>query len=602
MTNPIITGYLDDPYLNQQYLVSNVLDHYGTQSQLVITDRRKALALQAQAIISGSRSVGVQSLINIVSYAGYAEATQTLLSMIKASSIGAQIKAVIESGNTPTGSEVEAILIKDHALGIQVKFIVSNRPYENGVQSLLVFPETLEFMGVQSQPTIIGSKPNASQSEAHINNNPSPYGAQSRVSIEDSRKPIGHQSGLIINGFDEFGVQSQAIMHKQQDHGIQSLLNLINKQKSTGIQFRLDKTFPHQKCEDKGYLAEDYLEGPYLAPAYCVSGPVEVELFLHKGPSSGVQARAIISAWTQVAEQIRINIVDALRSIGIQFNSLQAAKLGVQFTAVLYNTTNLRVMYTFPSRGTTGSNWTATSTDTGDFNENNLNTDIVEQRYQSAAGDTTISLVCDTQVVQGIAVDTAAFLNHNLTTSAAVALEGSNDNFATVGESIPLTVRAGEDLYYIATTYPTSYYRYWRLQISDSTNPDGQIKIGTALFGSAVILQGETFTDIVRKRKIHFSDKVKTEGYTAVSNDRALKKLVSVDFQKIAYGRGNFKNMEYIFDYARTSLKCLWIPDPKSPARFSVFGKLSQMPEESHLNMGTDADYVDFSIEVDESL
>jgi hypothetical protein len=145
-------------------------------------------------------------------------------------------------------------------------------------------------------------------------------------------------------------------------------------------------------------------------------------------------------------------------------------------------------------------------------------------------------------------------------------------------------------------------WRYWRLIISDITNPDSNIKIGTIIFGPSTILQGECFVDTVRKRKIHFSDKVNTEGFTNVSNDRSLKKAINIDFQKISYSRGNYRNLVEVFDFARTSLKCLWIPDSTDPARFAVFGKLSTMPEETHLNMGDEADYVDFAIEVDESL
>jgi hypothetical protein len=115
-------------------------------------------------------------------------------------------------------------------------------------------------------------------------------------------------------------------------------------------------------------------------------------------------------------------------------------------------------------------------------------------------------------------------------------------------------------------------------------------------------MQGESFVDTVRKRKIHFSDKVQTEGFTNVSNDRALKRAINIDFQKIAYARGNYKSLVGVFDYSRTSLKCLWIPDPLKPDRFAVFGKLTTMPEETHLNMGEGADYVDFAMEVDESL
>ncbi len=261
-------------------------------------------------------------------------------------------------------------------------------------------------------------------------------------------------------------------------------------------------------------------------------------------------------------------------------------------------------MYEFPSRGTTGSNRTSLSNGGVDFGVNNVNTDIVEQRWQSQAGTKFDQLVCDTQLPQGISVDTVAILSHNLTTSASITMEGSSvSDFASIGETIYLSVTKYQDIYYIAPTYPNQQWRYWRITISDPTNPDDCLKIGTIIFGPSVILQGENIIDLVRKTKKHFADKVDTEGYMAITNDRALKKAVTFELQKLQYKRGNYNNVSNAVDAIRTGLKALWIPDPRSPARFAVFGKLTSMPEESHNNLGTGADYVTFSaIEVDESL
>jgi hypothetical protein len=276
--------------------------------------------------------------------------------------------------------------------------------------------------------------------------------------------------------------------------------------------------------------------------------------------------------------------------------------MGMQIKFILYNITNLRVMVDFPSRGLTGLNWTSTSTALGDFSPNNLNTDIVEQRFQSEAGVTSIILVCDTEKVQGVAVDTLCILNHNITTSAYIVMEGSNfPDFSAIGETITPVIVQNEDIYYIAPTYPNKQWRYWRFVINDSTNDDLCIKIGTIVFGTTIILQGENITDVVRKRKVHFSDKVQTEGFTNVTNDRALKKTVGLNFEKIQYTRGNYKNLDYVFNFARTSLKCLWVPDPRYPARFGIFGKLTEMPDETHNVICVDADYVDFTIEVNEA-
>jgi hypothetical protein len=211
-------------------------------------------------------------------------------------------------------------------------------------------------------------------------------------------------------------------------------------------------------------------------------------------------------------------------------------------------------------------------------------------------------LQSDTQVTQGIFLDTLAILNHNLTTSATVLLQGSNDvSFGSIPFTETLTIEK-TNLYYIAPYLPLTSYRYWRIDVTDTTNPDGYIQMGTIVFGSTIIFNGECFTDEVVRRKIHFADRVRTEAFSNVSNDRALKYSVSLSFKKLNYGRANYENLIEVVDYVRTSLKALWIPTPPFASRFAVFGKLSEMPVENHKVIGEDADYIDLDITVDESL
>ena len=206
------------------------------------------------------------------------------------------------------------------------------------------------------------------------------------------------------------------------------------------------------------------------------------------------------------------------------------------------------------------------------------------------------------QIPQGVFLDTLALLNHNFTTSATVQLQGSNSpTFATTPYSQNLFTELN-DMYWIEPMLPTASYRYWRFVINDPTNADGYLQIGTIIFGSAIIFNGECIVDQVQKRKIHFSDKVKTEGFTNVSNDRALKKSVSFSFKYLNYNLENYSNLSDVIDLVRTSLKALWIPDPRFTSRFAVFGKLSELPVENHLVLGAENDYIDMDITVDESL
>jgi hypothetical protein len=422
--------------------------------------------------------------------------------------------------------------------------------------------------------------------------------------VEDQRD-VAFQVDRIIESSKFTGFQvGRQILDFPAYLGLQVARQIIDFPLASGFQVRRDASFPHWACEELGYLYTDYLTYPYLSQGFCVFGPWQVQRTVADFPkATGFQVQRVVDDVKDMAWEVARQVTDYPSYTGWQVDRLLSLKLGFQVRRVLYNTTNLRVMCDFPSRGTSGLNWTATSTATGDFSINNVNTDIVEQQWRSNPGTTSATITSDTEIVQGIPVDTIAILNHNLTTSATVTVEASNSpTFSPVGDSYNMTVEE-TNMYYLAPLFPTTQYRYWRFIISDPTNPDSQLKIGTILFGTTIILQGECFVDEVTKRTKHFSDKVMTEGFTNVSNDRAIKNAISLEFRNIGYTGGNYSNLRDVFEFARTSLKCLWIPDPQDVQRFATFGKIVQIPDELHRNLGADAsNLVNFTLEVDESL
>lgn len=328
----------------------------------------------------------------------------------------------------------------------------------------------------------------------------------------------------------------------------------------------------------------------------------QVNRRLDKTHNARSQIQRRIDSTKHVKEQIERRI-DALHSIHEQIDRLRSTLIHSQITQVLYNTTNLRILCDFSSRGTSGTNWTANSTEPGDFSVLNLNTDIVEQVWRSATGvKTGLVLTVDTEVTQGVFVDTLGILNHNMTTSASILWEASNDaGFSSIGFSEILT-SARTNIYWVAPTLPTSSYRYWRFVISDGTNTADYIQWGTVVFGSSTIFQGECFVDRVVRGTTHFADRIQTEGFTNVSNDRAIKYNTTLEFRNLNFLKGNYQRLRDIFDEDRTSFKCLWIPTPQYPSRFAVFGKLRDIPNETHNNKSQTIDYVDLEITVDEAL
>lgn len=344
----------------------------------------------------------------------------------------------------------------------------------------------------------------------------------------------------------------------------------------------------------------------------------------------GAQIYAVISADKHEAAQIRTsnfshnicgdaapyhegsyhtlpyNLGRICASMGAQIGINRTQSFGAQVRIAIYNITNLRVMCDFPSRGD-GANWTASSTEassTDSFNILNVNTDVVEQVWRSASGvKTGITLDCDAGSGKTIFLDTLAFLNHNMTTSANVTITGSdNPSHAPTGNVITLLVTE-TNYVYIAPDLPNAGYRYWRISIDDNTNSNDHISIGTIVFGASTIFSRECFIDRVTKTPVNYADSVMTEAFTNVQNDRGLKNRVRLDFRSIKYNGPNYSKLQdEVINAAKTILKCLWIPTPEYPLRFMTFAKLTKMPTETHNVKGENLDYVDFTIETDESL
>jgi hypothetical protein len=427
---------------------------------------------------------------------------------------------------------------------------------------------------------------------------------------------VKSQAEMVINSAHGFYNQAEGVAKGDHFFSSQVLGKILGAGHSFGSEMKAGINV-HEHCEDYGYLKQPYLQYRYLDDYICVHQKTQVEAKIGADHPVYSQVEAKIFTGHSFATQA-LGKIFTDHFVNSQVTFIKAHKFASQVRAVLYNTTNLRILCDFPSRGAasgvgnnawgnpiaTGQNWQASSTMAGDFSVDNVNTDIVEQAWRSNSTVAGVILKCDTEISQGVFLDTFAILGHNLSLSASVQLQGSNSSlFSTIGFSEDLAViRNHDNIYYIAPELPTTSYRYWRVVITDINNADGYLQIGTIVFGSSIIFQGECFVDSVSKSTKHFSDKVETEGFSNVSNDRALKYAVGLEFRSLRYNRGNYTNIRGVFDYARTSLKCLWIPTPQYPQRFAVFGKLPNIPAEMHNVKGEDLDFVDFSIEVDESL
>ena len=537
------TNYLENPYLEGEYLSVDVLGYMGQQAQFVINDDLP-LGMQCRIIIADFQR-----------------------------ELGQQANFVI-ADDTPLGQQANFTVLDDTPLGQQARFSFEGAPTELGQQA--------EFSIATGQ---------------------GPYGMQYTQTNFNHLQCLGYLEQdylafehLAANICAHGAMQARFDVYDEKTLGQQAHFNIVDYRTALGQQahFRIDalRTLGQQSL-----------------------------FSLSKQPALGQQAQFHIEGKLRTfGQQAQFVILDDL-AFGMQAEFINVTALGMQATVSLYNTTHLRILCEFPSRGLStavglnawgnaagqGLSWKSNSTATCDFSPQNLNTDIVEQVWRSTV-DTGVNLDCDTERAQGVFLDTLAILNHNLTSSATVNLIGSNSStFATLGVVIPLEVRADDpNVYYVAQALPTAGYRYWRVSIDDASNPDGYLEIGTIVFGAASIFVGEAFVDQVEFQLKDYTDSVQTEGFTNVSNSRAQKKILRLDFRSLSYLRANFRIMRNMFRNERTVLKCLWLPTPdpvnqEYTARFALFAKLAQIPSETHNHKGGTADYVSFTIELDES-
>lgn len=350
-----------------------------------------------------------------------------------------------------------------------------------------------------------------------------------------------------------------------------------------------------------GYLAQPYLSNYYALQIADAVLPMQVVLNPTTAKTTKISVVNSVSGNAKPVKSSVFTYIKDLNSVGMQIGRVLSKSTYMQVRRALYNTYNLRVLWDIPSRGDTGTNWTVISgtQQSGDFSVNNLNSDIVEEQFRTTT-KSNVQIQCDTQVASGVYVDTLAILNHNMSVSATVTVAGSNDIQFPNPEIFELKPDGTDSIIWISPTLPQTAYRYWRFTFSDQGT--GGLAIGAILFGSAAVLEGENVVSTITKTPKHFADKVQTEGFTAVSNDRALKNSVSLEFRNLDYLKSNYEMLKQIFITCRTSLKALWIPTPRTPTRFAVFGKLVNIPSEQHNAIADDADYVSFSVEIDEAL
>lgn len=548
-------GYLTTPYLMGPYLGGYIDEITGSQVDMKITSGLRTIGEQIDQKIFSENDIGEQ--VNQIIYALFNLGSQVDMEKLESKILGEQ---------------VDQKIFDDMAIGIQSLLKVY---YERQIASQVL-------QKIEDEEKRLGSQINNQIISGKIFGNEVRFAPLQHLIWERYLTNPYLTDGYLAAGFH--ALQSSQVSLK------------LYHPKITGEQVRLVVSdFTNsigEQVSQKIYQEFDLGE--------------QVSQKLYHPKILGEQVDLEIASSNKIGEQVLLKIYDE-NNVGTQARLIRISSLGDEVTLVIYNITQLRILENMVSRGTPalgGANWTSdVALRTGDFGTENLNTDILEQRCETESVPAQWILTCNTGIPQGAFVDTLAILEHNLTKSARIEFQGSDDPlFGTVGFSTVLTSEL-KNTYWISPSLPNEGFIYWRLLIDDITNTEDGLFIGAIVFGSASIMTvSETFENPATFGWSHYKDASDTEGYRKVSNDRALRKRLSLAFSNLKYDGGNFEMLRDYWLSAKTDIACLIIPRPTKPSALAVFSKLTNLPSEEHNAISDDDHYVSFTLDWDESL
>ncbi len=258
-----------------------------------------------------------------------------------------------------------------------------------------------------------------------------------------------------------------------------------------------------------------------------------------------------------------------------------------QFSVGEYNTT-------FPGLNIIS----VSSTAAGDFDKKNLTTTPLRETWRSGSILTTQEIIIEANDLNTVP-DVFALLNHNLTSLAVVQLQASLTDPTFLSPAF--TVNFQWNKKHIALVQDLGLaYRYYKIKITDPTNPCGFIEIGKIIAGkSFTFTKNEDITDKIGVSNDDLSYKMKTEGFFRASNERVKVQKISLKFQNLTTVVGeddNYQGLLAMLDEVGETLPFLTIVDPSEPYFKLIWGLIDNMPSESYdINR-----YVDFGMNIQE--
>ena len=140
--------------------------------------------------------------------------------------------------------------------------------------------------------------------------------------------------------------------------------------------------------------------------------------------------------------------------------------------------------------------------------------------------DTDTTVVID--LGENLTATSFFLVNHNLTSSATITLE-ANDTDVWTSPAHTESISYSADMIY--KLFASKTYRYWRLVISDATNPDGLIKFGGAFLGTYITV--DQFSHVLTHDRMDTTIQLRSNSGQVYNDVGSLYDIYDLNFPRI---------------------------------------------------------------------
>ena len=232
----------------------------------------------------------------------------------------------------------------------------------------------------------------------------------------------------------------------------------------------------------------------------------------------------------------------------------------------------------------------------GDFNISNIFTETARQVWRSKDCLTKKEIILKADIKSN--VNCFLICGHNFTESAVVKISANiSNNF--LAPPVTKTIPYNDDIMGFVGEFGGEF-QYYKISILDPGNTDGFIQIGRVVAGRLLQLtDDENITDSYSVDYKDQSEKMKSSGFFAQSNENIITRIFSANFQKLRTDQGansNYKTLRKMFNYVKTVKSIFVILDSKNPYKLIMMGQINDIPNDNFSVL----DYVNISFKVEE--